>query len=79
MASATNVRELRIFLDKIEEGWTEVDNKYLGRFEETPIVVPHFREGAFLGYGPAHIEYDVTGLGFIIDQQGPIDATMKQE
>lgn len=79
MASATTVRELRIFLDKIEEGWTERDIKYLGQFEETPIVVPYFNKGECQGYGPAHIEYDVTGLGFIIDQPGPIDETPTSE
>lgn len=73
MAHATTVRELRLFLDALEAHWTQEDEQYLGKFEDTRVLVPHFLFGECLGYGPAHIVHDVTGLGIIIDQPNEVD------
>ena len=68
MPHARTVKELRAFLDEMEAKWTEEDNQYLGKFEDQPVNVPYFKDGNYLGCGPAAIAHDITGLGFIIDE-----------
>lgn len=68
MPRVHTVKELRAFLDEMEAGWTEQDDRMLGKFEDQEIRVPYYSRTKFSGYGPAHANYDVTGMGFIIDQ-----------
>lgn len=75
----TTVADLRRALDDLEASWTEEDDRYLGEFQHQAVIVPHWREdeslpkGAhrFCGYGAMQMFYDVTGLGFIMDEAEP--------
>lgn len=61
------VKDLRLFLDEMEKNWTEEDDVMIGRFDSQPVRVP-YGKWDFEGLGPAYIEFEITGLGFIIDQ-----------
>lgn len=71
----TTVGELRKSLDDFEANWTDKDRELLGEFQDQAICTPYWTEHdsdqggtyRFAGYGPAELHYDLSGLGFIIE------------
>ena len=71
----TTVGELRQALDEFEANWTDQDREYLGKFNDQAIRTPYWTKHdsdqrgtyRFAGYGPAELHYDLSGLGFIIE------------
>jgi hypothetical protein len=62
------VRKLREYLHEQEMNWTVHDERYLGKFEDQKINVPHYPAGTLdEGFGPAKITY-YGGLDFVIIQ-----------
>ena len=47
------IKDLRKYLEEIEQQWTEKDKEYLGEFEDQVIMIPYNLPGGdFIGYGP---------------------------
>lgn len=65
------IEELRAFLDKEEEKWTDQDIEYMGEFKHQHILLPHFTRGTpteFKGWDhEIQIWYDITGMGYLMD------------
>ena len=46
------VKQLRAYLDEMEQQWDDQSNQYLGAFENQALRIPYFgRDSQFLGYG----------------------------
>lgn len=70
MATIKTIGDLCRFLEERRESWDDSPDNLMGPFDDQDLRVPHTdQQGNFLGYGPAQIFYDTTGLGFIIEEQ----------
>jgi len=58
----TNVKELRLLLDKLESEWSQEDTKHLGNFEDIPFYIECTSSS---GLGHCDTIYDGT-LGFLM-------------
>lgn len=63
----SNIKELRDYLDEVEDQWTEQDTKYLGKFESQGLWIPYFSdEGKMEGYAAPAIDYPIFAAGFFV-------------
>lgn len=65
-----NVKELREYLDHLEESWDDRDDHFLGEFQYQRVYVPYFSldgDNKFEGVGTLDISYDPI-LGLILQQ-----------
>ena len=70
--NALTVKLLRAKLTELEAAWTATDVKYLGAFEDTPVMADSFKlhnpaEHTFMYEGVCHAKLDVDyALGIIV-------------
>lgn len=52
------IKELRVFLQELENNWTDHDEKYFGKFEDQGVFVDGFRkDGTYGGFAYAKFWY----------------------